>query len=901
MSWERELIDLYNKNEEIAGKIQEKKIKVDGKEKKIPYILAPVYHTIAEAGITITLREDGSFEEACTVYEDENLTVIPISIKSASRTSNYFPHPLCDQLRYLAKDFPKYVKDVKKKGKLEKAHKEYMDNLKQWKDSDFSHPVVEAVYRYLERGEIIRDLIAVKVLKPNSEEDLLKKGKKLIRFVIRNGINEIKCWEDKELQNKYIAYYNSINVAVGLDYLSGDIQSVTHLHPKNIIKHSAAKLISSNNEEVFCGRFADKEEALAIGWESSMKMHNALKWIIDKQGKQYGKLTLVAWESTMLDMPNYYDSSAVLFGGKEKKLAKEWNGDPETAWKFYRMLDGKQCKLSKENRMILIGINISSNGRLSLVEYKTIATTRYLANINKWHQECSWDQNGVPSIKEITAILYGVEERCEDDPSKFVLSIDSDNGKKKYQAVMKKLLPCLWDHAPIPYDLVSFTAEKASSPHNYIDRKNWEMAVSLACSFVKKYRYDRYREIWEIKVDYTCRDRNYLYGRLLAVADQIEKEAGDENIYAMTNAKKYMSSFIQRPYFTWGIIERQLRPYVNRLKTSKRIYYEKMMNEIFASFHKEDYRNKGRLSNLYLLGYSSQMYSFDKKVKLEETKIRDTSVDECCYDKSYLFGRLLAVADVIEESCLRQQSDNHNDLQNDSERIKEIDEKGDYRITNAKRYMVAFSQRPLDIWKIIEESIQPYINKLDDKNKKIYESLLNEIYKKLDVVTFRENTQLNPMYLLGYHNQCFDLYRKGRKLEIEENCYKKAVDENCEDRNYLYGRLLAIMDQIEKRGLFKGVNTSGIITNARKYMRSFAQSPYSTWKHLEVKIKPYFTRLDHNNKEYYQIFMKKINEQFISTEFEKNEKLNALYLLGYHHQMYEMQYKKLNEGGNEDE
>lgn len=103
------------------------------------------------------------------------------------------------------------------------------------------------------------------------------------------------------------------------------------------------------------------------------------------------------------------------------------------------MLDGKQCKLSKENRMILIGINISSNGRLSLVEYKTIATTRYLANINKWHQECSWDQNGVPSIKEITAILYGVEERCEDDPSKFVLSIDSDNGKKKVSGSYEKI------------------------------------------------------------------------------------------------------------------------------------------------------------------------------------------------------------------------------------------------------------------------------------------------------------------------------------------------------------------------------------------------------------------------------------------------------------------------------
>ncbi len=34
------------------------------------------------------------------------------------------------------------------------------------------------------------------------------------------------------------------------------------------------------------------------------------------------------------------------------------------------------------------------------------------------------------------------------------------------------------------------------------------------------------------------------------------------------------------------------------------------------------------------------------------------------------------------------------------------------RVTNAKRYMSSFSQRPYETWKIIEESIQPYLNKL---------------------------------------------------------------------------------------------------------------------------------------------------------------------------------------------
>ncbi len=51
-------------------------------------------------------------------------------------------------------------------------------------------------------------------------------------------------------------------------------------------------------------------------------------------------------------------------------------------------------------------------------------------------------------------------------------------------------------------------------------------------------------------------NRSYLYGRLLAVADRIEYRTYDEKDKArVTNAKRYMSTFSQRPFETWKMIE----------------------------------------------------------------------------------------------------------------------------------------------------------------------------------------------------------------------------------------------------------------------------------------------------------------------------------------------------------
>ena len=71
--------------------------------------------------------------------------------------------------------------------------------------------------------------------------------------------------------------------------------------------------------------------------------------------------------------------------------------------------------------------------------------------------------------------------------------------------------------------------------------------MTLACSFVKKDKKDRYKEEWNVALDKKETDRNYLYGRLLAVADRIEYLTYDEKDNGrVTNAKRYMSTFSQR-------------------------------------------------------------------------------------------------------------------------------------------------------------------------------------------------------------------------------------------------------------------------------------------------------------------------------------------------------------------
>ena len=106
------------------------------------------------------------------------------------------------------------------------------------------------------------------------------------------------------------------------------------------------------------------------------------------------------------------------------------------------------------------------------------------------------------------------------------------------------------------------------------------------------------------------RTRDYLYGRLLAIAENIESRA----LFVAretrdTTAARLMQRFADRPYATWRTIELALVPYKTRLRASRGGYLFKMdalLDEVMGAFSGDDFTQDGPLSGEFLLGYHCQ-------------------------------------------------------------------------------------------------------------------------------------------------------------------------------------------------------------------------------------------------------------------------------------------------------
>lgn len=110
---------------------------------------APVSHIVAEAKINITINAGGQFVSA---EEINKKIIIPVTEKSAGRTSAVAAHGLCDQIGYIMPDDPK-------------KYSEYLDQLREWCSSKYSHPKAEVVLHYVEQETVKQDLEEAGLLK----------------------------------------------------------------------------------------------------------------------------------------------------------------------------------------------------------------------------------------------------------------------------------------------------------------------------------------------------------------------------------------------------------------------------------------------------------------------------------------------------------------------------------------------------------------------------------------------------------------------------------------------------------------------------------------------------------------------------------------------------------------
>ena len=123
------------------------------------------------------------------------------------------------------------------------------------------------------------------------------------------------------------------------------------------------------------------------------------------------------------------------------------------------------------------------------------------------------------------------------------------------------------------------------------------------------------------------RSRDYLFGRLLAVAEHLESLA----LFVAhekprdTSAARMMQRFADQPYSTWRTIELALAPSKTRLRSSRGGFLFKMellLDEVMCAFTGDDFTQDAPLSGEFLLGYHCQrqaLKSTDDTPSAEET------------------------------------------------------------------------------------------------------------------------------------------------------------------------------------------------------------------------------------------------------------------------------------------
>jgi CRISPR-associated protein Csd1 len=261
-----------------------------------------------------------------------------------------------------------------------------------------------------------------------------------------------------------------------------------------------------------------------------------------------------------------------------------------------------------------MGLDSATPGRMAITYYRELTGSEFLDRIERWHADHAWHQHygkdkqfvGAPAPRDIAEAAYG--RRLDD---------------KLKKATVERLLPCIIDGQPVPRDLVESTVRRACNRAG-LERWEWQKTLGIACAL---YRGAFKQEEYTMSLETDRRSRDYLYGRLLAIAEHIEGRAlfvGGET--RDTTAAKLMQRFADRPASTWRIIEPQLRPYMSRLRAKRPKFLHAMeleLDAVVTSFSGDDFTDDSKLSGEFLLGYHCQRQALNPPRKDSEASATD--------------------------------------------------------------------------------------------------------------------------------------------------------------------------------------------------------------------------------------------------------------------------------------
>lgn len=580
-------VETYDNMKSLAG--------VESEERKAA--LAPIGFITTGVQIEITVTEDGEFRGAEQIFDisedskgksqkSEKKIIIPVTEKSLKQTNTAAtsPHPLCDKLMYMCPE-------------NKESYEAYLEQLQDWCDSEFACPKIKAILKYVKKGTIQADIASVGKIK-------VKKDTFVCWRVLSTDCAEPEeVWKSRSVIDSYINYYQSkidASPEKALCYVSGELIMPADKHPGGVVS-GMAKLISSNDKKNFTykGRFSDDSEALTVGFISSQKAHNALKWVVSNDGFRYGNRMFVCWNPKGKKTKNPFASLFPDFSEAEE------NPTPTNYRKILaKTVLGYKNNFKPEDETVTAVFEAISDGRISVCYYSEMKAEDFLERLRFWDETTAWLHRtfGVtsPNLRNIADAAYGVPRTIGENQT-----VETD--EKVLAIAMQRLLLCRLEKAPFPADIMRSAVQKCSSLQLY-DKLNREKQLFTTCAIIKKYIYDRFKEEWNMALEPEKKNRSYQFGRLLAVLEKAERDAFDNGEKREPNAIRMWSLFVKRPmYATTVIIEQLKNAYYPRLEPGERGYYDKLIEGIMRVISEFPENEIGKpLGEEYLMGYYLQ-------------------------------------------------------------------------------------------------------------------------------------------------------------------------------------------------------------------------------------------------------------------------------------------------------
>lgn len=724
MSWIQKLYETYNNCEGMIG--------ISPNEESVP--LLPICHTTHKAHIEIAIDENGSFIKAHTLKKEEARTIIPCTESSGGRTRGKTPHPLCDKLQYISADYVQFGGDKEPCFRIN--------------DSPYDKNQIETEYFDEESKDLqytlINDILRKNKRKPLNFFNEIIKISNLIELLNSNkGVENISTTTSDsktiiENKNRLLEIFpNTLQKTVTYEYLLEKWcnSPFGHKKPKAVLRYVKKGNVIKDliNYKVL---FTNDEGKLMKTWNGDKKTKPLIFSLF--QNEQWQADAFVRW---IVEIPNdlkksvwedqeiweswikYYshtkqNKSLCYVTGKE-----EFSADQHPA---KLRSDGDKAKIISSNDLS----DFTFRGRFLIADQA--ANVGYEVT-QKGHFALRWliDRQGYKGKDGQAIIAWATSGAAIPQPTDDPLDIlgfnelpsnESENVstaqelaiklKKKISGYNKDLgdtagvIVMGLDSATLGRMSITFYKELTGS--DFLNRlDNWHES----CSWIHKYGYDK-----ESK-------RRFTFVGAPAPVDIAEAAYGlkaDDKIIKSTVAR-LLPCIIDGQPIPRDIVESAVRRASNRIALKgPKDKFEREWNKtlsiacsLFKKYSKENYN-----------------MAYDPK--------RTT--------RDYLYGCLLAVADKLEGHALSKTKEK--------------------RETNAARYMQIFAEHPFKTWRQIELALVPYKARLGGAH--YYTSLIDEIMSKFSPEDFNLDKALSGEFLLGYHCQRAELWKKKDEEEPDE-------------------------------------------------------------------------------------------------------------------------------------